>query len=150
MLCVYNYCGYSADLSLYNRTTLCGLLDDELYYKIKIYYTYTDKAHIQPKTPRLHFEGPRSECSKMHYSGLKHKVSIQVPKGNTKAVKDFSLPVLPNRLLKAQTDRHSYTTCTEMGHKVLHMLMSSLLPSFLLSIHDIFLSVLYMRKQNLL
>ena len=36
MFSVYIYCWYIADLSLYNKITLCQLFDEELCYKIKI------------------------------------------------------------------------------------------------------------------
>lgn len=75
-------------------------------------------------------------------------VQVQcIAERNTDAVKAIFLPVLPNRLLKAQTDTHSYTTCRETWHKVLHVNVK-LAAIISLNIHDILLSVIYMRKQN--
>lgn len=76
--------------------------------------------------------GTRWECSKLHYSGLKHKVTMQVPRGNTNTVKDF-LPTSAAKQAFKSTDRHTFLYYMQgsVTQSILHTLMSCLLPSFL-------------------
>lgn len=55
----------------------------------------------------MHTGGTRAGCSKVHYSGMKHKVIMQVQKGNTNTVKDCFSTSAAKQAFKS-TDRHTF------------------------------------------
>ena len=82
----------------------------------------------------------------MSYAGVKHKVTMQVPRGNTNAVKDCFSTSAANQAFKS---RHTFLRCMQgNGTQSTAYVNVKLAAIISPNIRDIFLSVTHTRKQK--
>lgn len=129
MLCIYIYCKWA------QKVILCGLLEEVLDYiylnsikqrfaTVKLTkFIFNQKTRVQAAETRT----TRTARCTVLAAACRH--SVGGSEGSTNGVKDVSTSAAKQAF--RSTDRHAFYTCRETGHRVMHMLLASLLLSFL-------------------